>query len=95
MPDKLILAYSGGRAGSRRLRLRRRRQRRWIGAQDELRRRRPATSASPPSRANALYHSDGQPEAARAEGATAVAHGCTGKGNDQVRLDRVRRRARP
>ncbi len=26
-------------------------------------------------------------EAARAEGATAVAHGCTGKGNDQVRLD--------
>ena len=24
---------------------------------------------------------------ARAEGATAVAHGCTGKGNDQVRLD--------
>ena len=26
-------------------------------------------------------------EAARDEGATAVAHGCTGKGNDQVRLD--------
>ncbi len=26
-------------------------------------------------------------EAAKAEGATAVAHGCTGKGNDQVRLD--------
>jgi len=26
-------------------------------------------------------------EAARAEGATAVAHGCTGKGNDQVRFD--------
>ncbi len=26
-------------------------------------------------------------EAARAEGAYAVAHGCTGKGNDQVRLD--------
>ncbi|HLB26557.1 MAG TPA: argininosuccinate synthase, partial [Dehalococcoidia bacterium] len=26
-------------------------------------------------------------EAARAEGATAVAHGCTGKGNDQVRLE--------
>ena len=26
-------------------------------------------------------------EAARREGATAVAHGCTGKGNDQVRLD--------
>src|SRR2546427_2806934 len=25
--------------------------------------------------------------AAKAEGATAVAHGCTGKGNDQVRLD--------
>ncbi len=24
---------------------------------------------------------------AKAEGATAVAHGCTGKGNDQVRLD--------
>ncbi len=26
-------------------------------------------------------------EAARKEGATAVAHGCTGKGNDQVRID--------
>ncbi|MEE8575362.1 MAG: argininosuccinate synthase [Thermodesulfobacteriota bacterium] len=26
-------------------------------------------------------------EAARAEGATAVAHGCTGKGNDQVRIE--------
>jgi argininosuccinate synthase len=26
-------------------------------------------------------------EVARSEGATAVAHGCTGKGNDQVRLD--------
>src|SRR5258708_16523134 len=26
-------------------------------------------------------------EVARAEGATAVAHGCTGKGNDQVRFD--------
>jgi argininosuccinate synthase len=26
-------------------------------------------------------------EVARAEGSTAVAHGCTGKGNDQVRLD--------
>jgi len=26
-------------------------------------------------------------EAAKAEGATAVAHGCTGKGNDQVRFD--------
>ncbi len=26
-------------------------------------------------------------EVARAEGATAVAHGCTGKGNDQVRID--------
>jgi argininosuccinate synthase len=26
-------------------------------------------------------------QVARAEGATAVAHGCTGKGNDQVRLD--------
>jgi len=26
-------------------------------------------------------------EAARAEGATAVSHGCTGKGNDQVRFD--------
>ena len=26
-------------------------------------------------------------EAARAEGAYAVAHGCTGKGNDQVRID--------
>ena len=26
-------------------------------------------------------------EAARAEGAFAVAHGCTGKGNDQVRLE--------
>ena len=26
-------------------------------------------------------------EVAKAEGATAVAHGCTGKGNDQVRLD--------
>src|SRR3990170_7971442 len=26
-------------------------------------------------------------EVARAEGATAVAHGCTGKGNDQVRLE--------
>ncbi|MEX0683053.1 MAG: argininosuccinate synthase [Dehalococcoidia bacterium] len=26
-------------------------------------------------------------EAARREGATAVAHGCTGKGNDQVRID--------
>ncbi len=26
-------------------------------------------------------------DVARAEGATAVAHGCTGKGNDQVRLD--------
>jgi argininosuccinate synthase len=28
-------------------------------------------------------------EVARAEGATAVAHGCTGKGNDQVRFDVV------
>ena len=26
-------------------------------------------------------------EIARMEGATAIAHGCTGKGNDQVRLD--------
>jgi argininosuccinate synthase len=57
--------------------------------------------AFPALRANALYQGVyplatalGRPliarlmvEAARAEGATAVAHGCTGKGNDQVRLD--------
>ena len=57
--------------------------------------------AFPALRANALYQGVyplatalGRPliarlmvETARAEGATAVAHGCTGKGNDQVRLD--------
>lgn len=51
--------------------------------------------------ANALYENEyplatalGRPliaklmvDVARAEGATAIAHGCTGKGNDQVRLD--------
>ena len=57
--------------------------------------------AFPALRVNALYQGVyplatalGRPliarlmvETARAEGATAVAHGCTGKGNDQVRLD--------
>ena len=57
--------------------------------------------AYPALRANALYQGVyplatalGRPliarlmvETAKAEGATAVAHGCTGKGNDQVRLD--------
>ena len=57
--------------------------------------------AFPALRANALYQGVyplatalGRPliarlmvDAARREGATAVAHGCTGKGNDQVRLD--------
>ena len=55
----------------------------------------------PALRANAMYQGVyplatalGRPliarlmvEAAREEGASAVAHGCTGKGNDQVRLD--------
>ncbi|MBI2869074.1 MAG: argininosuccinate synthase [Chloroflexi bacterium] len=40
-----------------------------------------ATALSRPLMARLLV------EAARAEGATAVAHGCTGKGNDQVRFD--------
>jgi argininosuccinate synthase len=57
--------------------------------------------AYPALKANALYQGIyplatalGRPliarlmvEAARREGASAVAHGCTGKGNDQVRLD--------
>jgi len=57
--------------------------------------------AYPALKANALYQGVyplatalGRPliarlmvEAARREGASAVAHGCTGKGNDQVRLD--------
>ena len=56
---------------------------------------------SPALRAGAIYEEQyplatalGRPliarhlvQAARQEGATAVAHGCTGKGNDQVRLD--------
>jgi argininosuccinate synthase len=40
-----------------------------------------ATALSRPLIARALV------EVARAEGATAVAHGCTGKGNDQVRIE--------
>jgi argininosuccinate synthase len=40
-----------------------------------------ATALSRPLIARALV------EVAKAEGASAVAHGCTGKGNDQVRLD--------
>ena len=34
-------------------------------------------------------------DAAREHGATAVAHGCTGKGNDQVRFDVTFQTARP
>ena len=44
-------------------------------------------------RAGAAAHRAKLVEIAHMESATAVAHGCTGKGNDQVRLD-ARRRAR-
>src|SRR3972149_457544 len=48
----------------------------WRGGQYPL-----ATALSRPLIARELV------EVAREEGATAVSHGCTGKGNDQVRID--------
>ena len=128
MPDKIILAYSGGLDTSVAVR--------WIQENygydvvtltanlgnvdnlEEIRQRALDSGAVgahiadvrdefirefvfPALKANALYQGVypvatalGRPliarlmvEAARQEGATAVAHGCTGKGNDQVRLD--------